>query len=435
MTDELRDYSSTQVSGPGFRGRRMVAVAFLAQNCAIGMNFGIYGTLVEALEKEFSASRALAASGLSMMTLVMGLLSPCVGSLIRRTSLRTLMIAGASLCAAGYIVLCFITSIRALLAVYALLIGPGVTFLGVIPASTLAGNWFKDGRGRALGIVNMPFFVFVFPFVSAAVLSQYGLRAVFIIVGVIFASLIPVLITVVDRPEAIGQLPFERSSGTESRRGHASGRPALSTREILGNRSFRLVTIGISLLTAGGIMMVTHMVPLALDRGVSLTSASLLLAIFGGSGAIGSLIFGWLVDRIGPRLSFVVLAFGWILPWSALIFVGGNMLALVPVAAVIGTFSGGIVALFGASMGLWLGRESMGPAMGLCYLLQVPFMFGPAPLAGYMVEVTGGYGATILLHISAFALVGVLFLIYRPKPVPDQSNLAECQPAAAMLRS
>lgn len=419
MTTQTVVTELPRVRPEGFSGWKMVALAFLAQNCAMGMNIGIYGTIVPSIEHEFATTRTLAATGVSLMTLFLGLSGPLVGALMGRFAIRTLMIGGAILCAIAYALLYFTTNIYALLAIYALVMGPGVAALGVMPASALVGHWFVEGRGKALGIVNTPLFILVFPFVAAFMLSQYGLRSVFITGGVCLVVLIPLLLPLVQRPEDIGQRPLGSSSGEGA--AQATAAVGLTMGQLLRVPAFWVATMGVSVLTFAGLMMVTHIVSLALDRGLPLASASLLLGISGVMSVAGPLVFGWLCDRLGPRWAFVINFVGSIATWLALMYVGANLPALIIIALLLGTSAGSTMGLFGASMATWLGRENIGRAMGISYLIQAPFMFGSGPLAGYLRQVTGNYNAAILLCVGAYALLTLVFLVYRPRAIGEPS--------------
>ena len=402
----------------------MMMVAFLAQNCAIGMNFGIYGTIVGALETSYDTNRALAASGLAVMTTVMGVLSPLVGSLIRRHSIRTLMLVGTLVNAVGYVLLAVAPTIEAVLAIYGLIIGPGVCLLGVIPASTLVNNWFLTGRGKALGFVNMPVFVCIFPLATATLLPRFGLPGVFAMAAIVSLALVPLLLTVVSAPAERGLLRYGEgaagASGADS--GHvAESGPILSSREIHASRAFQVIWLGIGLLTAGGVMMTTHIVPLAMEKGLALQPASLLLSAFGISAAAGALLFGWIADRIGGRRAIVAQALSWTVPWTAMLLIGPALLPLIAVAASLGLISGAIVGLCAVIVSAWLGPQNFAPAMGSVYFYKVPFLFGASPLAGFLFDRTGSYDAALILHIATFLFVGAMFAFYRPRAAGESA--------------
>lgn len=394
---------------------RIVAILFLILNLALGVNFAGYGSLVGAIEAEFATTRALASAGLSMLTLALGLISPLVGGLMRRVPIRLLMAVGIVLNAGGYLLLSQIHSIAGLLACYALLIGPGFCLFSVVPCTAIVANWFDQGRGRALGIINMPVGNSAMPIAAALMLTSYGLRTTFLGGAVLLLALLPLLLLLRERP------------ATVPRAADAPAPPPtrpLSATAILRSPAFLVLTLGVSLLSAGGLVMVTHLVALGMGRGLELSSASLLLAAFGLAGLIGAPAFGWIADRIGARLALALLCFASIPPWLALIVAGGSLPLLLLIAVLIGACSNAILPLFGLAMSDWLGEANLGLGMGLSYLLQIPFMFGAGPLAGALFDRYDSYTPTILLHCTSFAVMGLIFLLFRQRAVPARRPAA-----------
>jgi MFS family permease len=412
-------------SRPGasrFLGWRMLALAFVSMNCSTCIHFGIYSTLVIALQAEFDTTRAMAASGTSMMTLALGLVSPLVGTMLRYVSLRTVMVAGAVANASGLALLSVVESIEALLAVYALIIGPGVAMMNVVPSSTLINNWFVQGRGRALGVLNMPLLVFVMPPISAAVLSRFGIDAVFLLSAAITALAIPALMFVIAEPEDVGQTalgadksPVSATPGAVTNTATIAPKSALA---ILATPAFLVLSLCVGITTAAGVMMATHVVPLAVEKGLTLQAAAMLPFAFGVAATLGAFLFGWLADRIGGPRTMALQALLWML------FSRPSLLPLAACVAMIGLCSGGIVGLSGVIMNLWMGKASFSRSMGYLYLLKVPFLFGAAPLAGHLFDRNGSYDSTILLHIASFVLVGVVMLVYRPSVAPTAPRAA-----------
>lgn len=401
-------------SGQSFQGWRMVALIFVILNCSLGVNFAVYGALVDAIQTSFATSRALAAAGLSMLTLALGLLSPLVGGLMRRVSIRTLMLTGIMLNALGFFLLTQVSHIGLLLGIYMLLIGPGFALSGPVPCTAIIANWFDSGRGKALGIINMPVGNSLMPLLAAAILATYGLRATFLGQGIVLIAMLPLIWLVVDHPGRIGQHALGASPDQENETGQST---SMAAGQILRSPPFLVLTLGVSLLSAAGLVMVTHIVALAMDRGVALAPASLLLSAFGLAGVVGAPLFGWIADRIGGGRAFALLGLIQIPAWLGLMVAGSDLPALLGLTFAIGLCCNAILPLFGSLMGSWLGSANVGLGMGLCYLLQIPFMFGAGPLAGAMFDRFGGYGPTILLHVGTFALIGLLFLLYRPRPI------------------
>src|SRR5689334_12095984 len=104
---------------------KMLLLCFLAQNLAMGLAYGSFGPLLSSTEQHFGISRAVATTGMSMITFAIGALSPLLGGLMQRISVRSAMIGGALLSALGYWGLAVFPSFHIALLMYGL-IGTGV---------------------------------------------------------------------------------------------------------------------------------------------------------------------------------------------------------------------------------------------------------------------------------------------------------------------
>lgn len=188
--------------------------------------------------------------------------------------------------------------------------------------------------------------------------------------------------------------------------------PDMTTLAILQDRGFIVLALGIGILTMAGVAMVTHLVPLAADRGLTLQQGALLLSAFGIASVFGAMAFGWLVDQSGGRMALVMLALGWTMPWALLLIAGTNLSLLLVAAGVIGFFSGGINPLLTATMSSWLGQNNFGPAMGLCYFIKIPFLFAAAPLDGMLRDTSGTYDNALVTHMLSFLAVAALIFVF-----------------------
>ncbi len=84
------------------------------------------------LAAEFGPSRFVLMLAMTVMSLVSGLISPVLGSLMDRVSLRKIVLAGAGFMVAGYLALSFAPSFNAVLAIFALLIAPANVLMGMM---------------------------------------------------------------------------------------------------------------------------------------------------------------------------------------------------------------------------------------------------------------------------------------------------------------
>lgn len=405
----LRSLGLAADAGDGFLGPRMLLLAFLGQNLVIGLTFGSFGTSVLAIQATFHTSRTLASLGLSLVILAICCTSPFIGARLERWTIRRTMLCGVLLGLAGYLLLSVASSIQALLAIYAFLIGPSLALSSTLVTSTLAANWYVAGRGRALGIVNMPVAVMLVPLVSVAILQRYGLHAVFLAVAAAHVPLLLIATLVVDRPEQVGQRPLGEAPCALA---PVSTGPVLTDREIVRQPAFWLLTFAIGMIVGAGAMKIAHMVPLMVEMHRSLDEATLLLAISGGAGMFGSLLFGWLADRLGGALALALNAGVQGVVWIILLLPVGMPLLLVD-ASVVGLCGGGISSAQGVLFGRLYGTANFARIFGLISFSTVPFLFGMTPLAGLLYDYSGTYLVTIGATVLGLFLAGACFASLR----------------------
>jgi len=387
----------------------MVALATLAQNCALGLSFGSLGPLIKSFEAEFNTSRGLISTAAGLLFLALSILSPILGARLNRLRLRYVMGLGALLCALGFGALSIVSSIYEVLAIYALMIGPGVCMLGYLPASTLVSNWFEGNRGKALGIVNMTIVLFFFPPILAGIIDGDGMRAAFLVIATLYLLCAGMMMFVVDRPAGAAQnVKRVEAAGSE---------PPLTTSAILRSTAFWALSLGVGIVTGAGSTITVHIIPLAVGRGFSLEASSLLLSAYAGAGLLGTIIFGAISDRAGPKTALLLNVTAQIGLWLLLLPLLGYA-PLLAVVALIGVCSVAILTLHSAAISEIFGQHNVAAVLGLSYLPKVIFIFGSAPLAGFLYDLTGGYGAAIMVHITCFvvATIGFLLLPRRGRP-------------------
>jgi len=128
----------------------------------------------------------------------------------------------------------------------------------------------------------------------------------------------------------------------------------------------------------------------AVANGVSSVAAAALIGVIGVASVVGRLAIGALADRVGRvrtfQASFAVLAASFLI-W----LVGGSWPWLSAFAVVLGTGYGGWIALQPTVLAQLFGTRGLGGLVGLVYTAAgVGALIGP-PLAGVLVDVTGGY--------------------------------------------
>jgi len=385
---------------------RIVLIAFLAFNSAIGVTYGSYGPLLTSIQQQFNASRGLASMGISMCLISVALASPIVGIALKRWRVRSVLITGTLLSMVGYLLLTQVSSIWELLAIYGLLIGPGQAASAVIPNSTLIGRWFVQGRGKALGIMNIPLATMLVPLLASYVLVTFGFRAVFLTNAAIYALLLPFLFLIIETPESIGRKP--RGAEISAAGANDSG-SELTTMDILRRRDFWLLSIGVSIAYSASIIVVVQLVPLLMGHGLDLKSASRILSIYGVSLAVGTVLYGWLSDRVGGNTAYMICAFMIVPPLLAFIFVPPAAWAYTLLAVVAALPIGAVGTLHATAASELFGQRSFSHMMGLSYLVTLPATTVSAPLAGYAYDLTGSYNPALLGTAIMIFAAGIMF--------------------------
>lgn len=370
----------------------MLSLAFLSQNLAIGITFGSYGLLIGNIADDFSASRSQVSLGIALIMLAMGLMSPLLGYLLDRWSIRGTMMIGVVLTALGFQLAARADTLMMFLLYFGLVVGTGVAAMGVLPAAKLAANWFPDSTGKALGFVSLPVLIAFGPPLFGMIIVESGWRELFRGFSFTYLALLPLLLLVRDRPVP-DRVP---TAAVEPLVPVARWRDSLTDR-----RLWLIVLIG-GVMFSGGIVLVTHIVQHALGSGVALASASLLLSVNGVAALLGAVLFGWLCDRLSPLAAIVINVGTQALIWPFLLL-QTELTGIALGVAVLGVCGGGAHPALSALVGSVFGAERLGTMLGQITLLVIPFNFSAAPLAGLLYDLNGGYGL-------AFGLLGMLCL-------------------------
>ena len=406
----------------------MAIIAFLAHNAAVGLCYGSFGVLVMEFERHFSAGRAQTSLAFSLVVLASGLMAPFVGALLGRTHIRTVMISGALLSSAGFFCLPFTQHPSAMLACFALLIGPGISLLGLLPAVTLVNNWFSHRQGLVLGLVMMPVAVTVVPLIVVKLLPILGFETLLQGIGLVYLAVIPILLMVKDSPEHWQASKWHSgNSEADTPAVVKPQRPSVSA--VLWHPAFLPLVIATGLMMGAGVAKNTHMVPLLVEGQWSMEQATLLLAVSGGCAVLGSLLLGWLADRHNAA---AVIAFNALLQsvvWLILITPASFALLLLD-AVLIGMCIGGLSTAKAVVVSRVFGRSQFAFVSGLMGFCTLPLLFTLSPLMGLLRQTSGGYTLPISLIIGGFFVAAAcMWLVSRleqqaPQPLSTEPSSA-----------
>ena len=399
-------------------GWRQVAACFclLAADSFIA---SAYSVVAVPLGHEFHPTRMVLMLTMTIMAGVSAVLSPLLGSLMDRTSMRIIMLLGSLLLTAGYAAISFATSFTQVLVIFGVLVAPANVLIGPVSATVLLSRWFVKYRGRALGIAisGIAMGSIIYPPVIQWLLDHYDWRDAFRLFALVLLGLtVPAVALVVNSPADRSLHPD--GAGAESavsRLGAAA--PLVSVRTILSDPAFWLGAAIFAVVLSGLKGMVTNLAPLAIDQGIKPRDAALLISIYGGCGFVAKLGFAAVADRLNPRTLMLISLAGF----------AGGMTCLTQAAAgywVIG-LGVGLAGLFGGLMVPMqsflvpriFGQRVVGRAMGLISMVTLCALLSSPPLFGRIYDVTGSYTA-IFVTFGALALgmgLAVPYIRLHPK--------------------
>jgi len=414
--------------GRRFYGWRMVGVAFVVDFIAVGFFFYSYGIFLKEIAGDLDGQRFGASLGISVANGVGALFAPFIGRALDRYPIKRIMIAGAVLVSAGFLMLSRVTALWQFYLTMGTLLAFGMAMMGGIASAKLVANWFERKRGRALGIatVGISFSGLVMPTAARWLIESVGWRGGFQIYAVLTVAVVIPLVAavVVDRPEQLGLRPDGDAPEPELPEVDISGERHWRTVEMLRDRNFWAIALPFSLAFSSLSAVLIHLYPFASDLGIDSTRAALVPSIAAGAGVLGKIVFGRMIDTLDSRYA-IWLSLGGQLLGIGLFLEGGNFEWLLAAAAIFGFSMGGMVPLHGAVTAEAFGRLSFGKAMGLLRPVQIPIHMLGVPLAGWIFDTSGSYTLAFQVFIGFYAAAIVLTAGLKPRrlePSNDQTG-------------
>lgn len=376
------------------------------------------GLFVVAVTQEFGISRAEANNGMIAFMLGAAIWSPVVGPMLDRLAARLVMGIGGLLLGIG---LAGISQSQSLPLITTMIVGPialGVAATGTLAANTVVVRWFSQRRGRALGLLAISSSAggFLIVPLTALLIEQFGWRTALLQLGLLAGVLVLVIVLpgIRDRPQG-DEAGFQQEFGTDGGHGSAAAsESAWSFRELLGNRNFWLLTLGIGLLFGSDQAMMASQVPYFQDAGISLSASAMIVSCLTASAVGGKLIVGALADRVDLRLLFLGVAVAHIGLLLVYVIQPGYWLLLASVS-VMGIAVGGVYPVWTTLIAWQFGARSFGTVMGLMVILMKPIAMLALYFIGSVYDRTGSYTMGWIVFIGAVCVAAAMvFALRRP---------------------
>ena len=375
------------------------------------------------MSEDLGWSRTLIAGAASLGGLVATVASPLVGWALDRYGARTILTVSVLILGVSTVSLAWATVPIAFYLAYGL---GRVIFsspLNIGP-SVVVSRWFVRRRGRATGMLFLSHSLgmITFPLIAGLVIKYRGWEDAWVVLGVLvwILALGPVSMLIRQSPESVGLLPD--GDPPQQPDGGKEAEAAAEESNWTLREAVRTPTLWLLAMATGSLFLLQsgtniHQGAYFLDQGLGLgvSAASLSLnAVFTG---VGSIFWGWLVERVPVRFTYAGVAL--MMAVALVLFpIADTTAEALVVASIFGTAVGGILVVPVVAYANYFGRRSLSAIRGVTEPFVSLGQAIGALFSGIIYDVTGSYkDAFLILAILGFATIAMLLATRAPSRV------------------
>ncbi|WP_233507164.1 MFS transporter [Spongiactinospora gelatinilytica] len=267
------------------------------------------GVLITPLEEEFGWTRGTISLAVSVNLLLYGMTAPFAAALMDRFGMRKVVSAALVLVAAGSGLTVFMKASWQLVLCWGVLVGLGTGSMALAFAATVADRWFVRHRGLVTGLLTAGGATgqLIFLPLLAYLAGDHGWRTASLTVAAAALAVVPMVwLLLRDHPADVGTTALGAPPGARPAPPPAGGAGARALRVLASaarTRPFWLLAGGFAICGASTSGLIqTHFIPAAHDHGMAEPVAAGLLALVGVFDIVGTVLSGWLSDRVDPRV-------------------------------------------------------------------------------------------------------------------------------------
>ena len=425
-----------------YYGWYIVVFAFIASMMSSGVQAYSLGIFVTPMTEDLGWSRTDISLGQTISTAAMGVMGLFIGGLIDNRGGRMLLVIGALIAGAGFILLGQVQELWQYYVVKSGIITLGMVGMGAMVVNVAVSNWFIRYRGRAIAITAMGTSVaaVILPSLVTRIIDNFGWRVAWAVLGVsIWVIVIPLGALIMRRrPEDHGLEPD--GGRVESRPGdrRAEHRAVVdqyrwTRREVLRTPALWMLIATFGFGSMGFSAMLLHLIPYLTDNGLTRAQAAGAFSMIGAAGLVSKPIWGLIVERIPTRFAaaaeFAILGTGVVLILSAT-----SLPMIYASIFVFGIGVGGVITIQETVWADYYGRLTLGTVRAIGRPFTIVSSAGGPVFAGLAYDLGGSYRVAFLFFILAYIVAAVLILIApepRPPSRPSIASTPERSPEIA----
>ena len=344
----------------------------------------------------------------SILIVLQTWLSPLQGYLVDKFGARVLIAIGCLLSGLGWISSAYVTSLTGLYLTYGLFcgIGTGIVYIGIIG---LMVRWFPDRRGFATGMVaaGYGFGAIATTFPIDTMMKSAGYQHTLVVFGIILGLIGAAAALAMRMPGPGDVLPVAPIMASKT---------SVEPKQMLRSRVFWLMFFMMTMMSTGGLMIISQFAAFSRDFGVAnvmvfgLAALPLALTVDRLTNGLTRPFFGWVSDHIGRENTMAIAFLMEAAAVTMMVLFRDNALVFVILSGLVFFGWGEIFSLFPSTLTDTFGSKYATTNYGFLYMAQGVGSVLGGPLAALLHDQTGSWMPVFTIIIVMDALTGILAL-------------------------
>ncbi len=186
--------------------------------------------------------------------------------------------------------------------------GQSISFFG---ANSIVANWFPGKKGLAMGIITIgpPTATIIMVSVLNFIINRNGVNGgIYVICAVLIIMAVVCVLTIKNTPEEAGTTPDNLPVKHTEKKAENLIVPTITTKQLLQNKSFWKILFIVSICNMSLTGLMAQWLVRYTGSGFAESKAAMLMSVCAVVGLFGSLVAGYLENRLGTKMGYSVLA-------------------------------------------------------------------------------------------------------------------------------
>ena len=402
----------------------MVAAMFaVVQFGAYGTTQGCFGLFIKPIELETEWSRTAISLAPSILLATNFIASVWWGLLSDKWSIRGVLFLCGLFLSIGFFVSSNATTIMSVYLFFGVIGGIGVGG-SAAPLAGLAARWFRNQKGLGIGIgfSGVSIGTSLLPLIVNPSIQNQGWRASFVLLGTISLVCYWTAALILREPGKDINAPHPVDHPLRSQDDNSKVMSPISVSIALRSRNFWVLFIvhvlGVFVLQ----MTMIHIIPSAIENGISPITSAFILPMVGILSIVGKIGGGILGDTLGNR-KLLLIAF--LIQSLAIIFINSftDLWSYFFFAALFGLSYGTWSPQIPAMAGNAFGTTNLGAIMGAIYPSGAIGGFTGPAFAGMMFDHLGNYILAFYTAAVVCIITAIISLLMKQDTQPNRPRI------------